>query len=188
MTGREIQAVADVTARDRILINASRGGGAMEGLPDKLAALRDVSHALETLRAPFALVGGVAVGIRSGVPRATQDTDVAVDSTVDRESLIDALSRAGLALRGRFAHTLNFRHTTGEPVQLVLDPAFDAMIARAEPISVIGTMVPVVTTADLITMKERAAADPARRRSKALRDAADAALLRGDIPDPDEGW
>jgi len=26
------------------------------------------------------------------------------------------------------------------------------------------------------------------RRSKALRDAADAALLRGDVPDPDEGW
>jgi hypothetical protein len=46
----------------------------------------------------------------------------------------------------------------------------------------------VVTTWDLIAMKERAAADPATRRSKALRDAADAALLRGDVPDPDEGW
>jgi hypothetical protein len=46
----------------------------------------------------------------------------------------------------------------------------------------------VVTTGDLIAMKERAAADPARRRSKALRDAADVELLRGDVPDPDEGW
>ena len=36
--------------------------------------------------------------------------------------------------------------------------------------------------------KDRAASDPAKRRSKALRDAADAALLRGDVPDPDEGW
>ena len=35
---------------------------------------------------------------------------------------------------------------------------------------------------------ERAAANPARRRSKALRDQADVALLRGDVPDPDEGW
>ncbi len=43
-------------------------------------------------------------------------------------------------------------------------------------------------TANLIAMKERAAADPARRRSKALRDQADIALLRGDVPDPDEGW
>jgi hypothetical protein len=46
----------------------------------------------------------------------------------------------------------------------------------------------VVTTADLIAMKERAAADPARRRSKALRDRSDIELLRGDVPDPEEGW
>jgi hypothetical protein len=62
------------------------------------------------------------------------------------------------------------------------------MIERAEPIAAAGTVVKVVTKADLIAMKERAAADPARRRSKALRDAADVALLRGDVPDPDEGW
>ena len=73
-------------------------------------------------------------------------------------------------------------------MQLVLDPAFDAMIARAEPIAIGSASIPVVTTSDLIAMKERAAADPARRRSKALRDAADVALLRGDVPDPDEGW
>jgi hypothetical protein len=39
-----------------------------------------------------------------------------------------------------------------------------------------------------ITMKRRAAADPARRRSKALRDQADIALLEGEVPDPDVGW
>ncbi len=33
-----------------------------------------------------------------------------------------------------------------------------------------------------------AASDPARRPSKALRDRADVELLRGDVPDPDEGW
>lgn len=32
------------------------------------------------------------------------------------------------------------------------------------------------------------AADPARRRSKALRDQADVELLLGDVPEPDEGW
>ena len=62
------------------------------------------------------------------------------------------------------------------------------MIDRAEPIAMGGTSIGVVTTPDLITMKERAAADPASRRSKALRDQADVALLRGDVPDPDEGW
>lgn len=62
------------------------------------------------------------------------------------------------------------------------------MIDRAEPLDVAGVQLRVVTTADLIAMKERAASDPARPRSKALRDQADIELLRGDTPDPDEGW
>jgi hypothetical protein len=45
-----------------------------------------------------------------------------------------------------------------------------------------------ITTADLIVMRQRAAADPARRRSKALREQADIELVRGDVRDPDEGW
>jgi hypothetical protein len=59
---------------------------------------------------------------------------------------------------------------------------------RADAASIGGTTVRIVTKTDLIAMKERAAADPARRRSEALRDRADVALLRGDVPDPDEGW
>jgi hypothetical protein len=37
-------------------------------------------------------------------------------------------------------------------------------------------------------MKEASSKDPARRKSKALQDQSDVALLRGDVPDPDEGW
>jgi hypothetical protein len=48
--------------------------------------------------------------------------------------------------------------------------------------------VAVVTKDDLIAMKRRAAADPARRKSKRLRDQADVELLLGDVPHPDEGW
>jgi hypothetical protein len=62
------------------------------------------------------------------------------------------------------------------------------MIERAEPLEVTGTRIRVVTTADLIAMKERAAADPTRRRSKALQDRADIELLRGDVPGANEGW
>ena len=97
-------------------------------------------------------------------------------------------SAAGFSLRGEFAHSVNLRHASGEPLQLVFDPQFDPMIERAEEMRFGDVTVRVVTTSDLIEMKDRAAADPARRRSKALRDAADAALLRGDVPDPDEGW
>ena len=62
------------------------------------------------------------------------------------------------------------------------------MIERAESFEVRGQAIRIVSIPDLIVMKERAAADPGRRRSKALRDRADVALLRGDVPDPDEGW
>jgi Nucleotidyl transferase AbiEii toxin, Type IV TA system len=182
-----LEAIARLTARDHLLIVSSRGA-TMDGSPDKLAALVDVVRALDRLDVPHALVGGVAVGMRSGVPRATLDTDIAVPSTVSPESVRDTLTGAGFSPIGSFAHSMKFRHHSGEPVQIVFDPAFDPMIERAEPLEVAGVRVRVVTTADLIAMKERAAADPARRPSKALRDRADIALLRGDVPDPDEGW
>lgn len=156
--------------------------------PDKLAALRDAIAALAGAGVPCALIGGVAVGLRSRVPRATLDTDLAAASSADRARVERALRDAGFELRGAFPHSLNFRHPSGEPLQVAIDPFFDPMIERAEPLVVGGVRVPVVTTEDLIATKERAAADPARRRSKALRDAADVALLRGDVPDPDEGW
>lgn len=62
------------------------------------------------------------------------------------------------------------------------------MIERAELLTLAELTLRVVTKADLIAMKRRAASAPARRRSKALRDAADVALLEGDVPDPNEGW
>jgi hypothetical protein len=62
------------------------------------------------------------------------------------------------------------------------------MIERAEEFDVAGTSILVVRKEDLIQMKRRAAADPARRKSKRLRDQADVELLLGDVPDPDEGW
>ena len=160
----------------------------MDEAADKPGALRDAVRALEQVSAPCALIGGVAVGIRSGLPRATLDTDLAVVSTADRAAVVQALVQAGFSLRGQFEHSVNFRHVSGEPVQIAIDPSFDPMIERADSLAIGGVVVRVVTTTDLIAMKERAANDPARRRSKALRDAADVALLRGDVPDPDEGW
>lgn len=187
MESSTLEAIARLSAREHLLIVSSRGA-TMDGSPDKLAALVDVVQALDRLGAIHAVVGGVAVGIRSGVPRATLDTDVAVRSTVARSAVREALTSGGFRLTGTFAHSMNFRHSSGEPVQIVFDPEFDPMVDRAEPLDVSGVQVRIVTTADLIAMKERAAADPARRRSKALRDQADVALLRGDVPDPDEGW
>jgi hypothetical protein len=52
----------------------------------------------------------------------------------------------------------------------------------------LAASVRIVTKDDLIAMKRRSAADPTRRRSKALRDQADVELLLGDVEEPDEGW
>ncbi|MBI2217319.1 MAG: hypothetical protein HYU51_08485 [Candidatus Rokubacteria bacterium] len=106
--------------------------------PDKIAALADIARALDRLGAAYAVVGGVAVGIRSGVPRATLDTDIAVQSTAHRKALIDALAAAGLRFTGEFAHSLNFRHGSGEPVRIVVDREFDPMIDRAETMEMAG--------------------------------------------------
>ena len=182
-----LYAIARLCSRERLTIALARET-AMEASADKVAALSDVVRALDALPVPHALVGGVAVGIRSGVPRATLDTDVAVPTTLDVVTLVEALTRAGFQVTGRFAHSVNFRHRSGEPVQILFDPAFDPMIDRAEAFDLRGVRIRVVTTEDLIAMKERAAADPARRRSKALRDRADIELLRGDVGDSDEGW
>ena len=51
------------------------------------------------------------------------------------------MQSAAFDLVGEFAHSVNFRHHSGEPVQLAIDPEFDPMIARAEPVDV-GDFVP----------------------------------------------
>lgn len=160
----------------------------MDQQADKIAALLDTARTFDAAQVRYALIGGVAVGVHSKTPRATLDVDLAVLSTVDREQIAAILKKAGYRLVGTHAHSINFRHSSGEPVQLAIDPAFDTMIERAEAVVVAGATVRIVKREDLITMKERAAADPARRRSKRLRDQADIELLKGDVPDPDEGW
>lgn len=189
MPGDVLRAAAEVTRREQILSSRRAGyAGGVTELPDKLGAIRAAIGVFGEHRVPYALIGGLAVGIRSGVPRATLDVDIAVASSVDRAWLAERMVERGFRLTGEFAHSANFQHQSGEPVQLAFDPWFDPMIARAEPIAMGDIEIVVVVTADLIAMKKRAAADPARRRSKALRDQADVALLEGDVPDPDEGW
>ena len=61
---RGLEEIAAATARDRLLIAARRGRGAhMQEAPDKVAALLDTARALDAIAAPYALIGGVAVGI-----------------------------------------------------------------------------------------------------------------------------
>ena len=155
---------------------------------DQLEALLDAVSALSAAAIDHAVIGGIAVGLRSGVPRATLDVDLAVPTTSATARVIEVLTAAGFEHRGSHRHSENFRHASGEPVQVALDPMFDPMIDRAEVVDVSGRSVKVVGTEDLVAMKERSAASPEQRKSKALRDLADVELLRGDVDDDDEGW
>jgi hypothetical protein len=181
--------IAVLSTRDRRLIASYRSGDErMQTEPDKVSALIDAVRALEAAGVSYALIGGLAVGVHAGVPRATMDVDLAVHLAKGRPTAIRALEDAGLTKTGEFEHSVNFRHASGEPVQLAFDSDFDAMIERAEAFDVAGTRIAIVRKEDLIAMKRRAAEDSARRKSKRLRDAADVELLLGDVGDPDEGW
>jgi hypothetical protein len=189
LPGNDLEWAAHAAGREQELLARRLGyPRSMAALPDKLAAIRAAAAAFAAEGVPYALIGGLAVGVRSGVPRATLDVDFAIPTTVARAKMVERFLAHGFQLKGQFTHSINFQHDSGEPVQLASDTAFDAMIARAEIVTFGDLVLPVVTKDDLIAMKRQAAADPGRRRSKALRDQADVALLQGDVPDPDEGW
>lgn len=60
------------------------------------------------------------------------DINLAVHLDNGKELAIQALERAGLKKTGVFQHSVNFRHSSGEPVQLAFDPLFDAMVDRED--------------------------------------------------------
>jgi len=183
-----VRLVSRLSTRDRQLAVAIRGGYAVAEPAALERALIDAAAVLQGAGLPYALIGGVAVAIHTAQPRATPDVDLAVRSDVDADSLIASFLAAGFVLRGRFEHSIKFVHERGDPLQLAIDPAFDGAIARAETFPLAGATIRIVQREDLIKLKERAAADPRRRRSKALRDRSDVEMLRGDVPGPDEGW
>ena len=184
-----LTSIASLGRREAVLIASFRGAeSSVEAAAEKLTALVDTARALDAASIPYALIGDVAVGIHCGTPRATVGVGVAALLSSGRGRVVAALEGAGFRKTGEFPHSVNFRHSSGEPVQVAFDPGFDVMILRAERFEVAGTSVRIVTRDDLLAMKERAAADPTRRKSKRLRDQADIELLRGDVPSPDEGW
>ncbi|MDN5870785.1 MAG: nucleotidyltransferase [Nitrococcus sp.] len=184
-----ITEIAELSARDQRLISSYRGRETnVQPEPDKLNTLIDAVRALEAAGVPYALIGGLAVGIHAATPRATVDVDLAAHLGAGREAAAVALERAGLRKTGELRHSVNFRHSSGEPVQLAFDPDFDPIIERAETFAVAGLRIAVVRKEDLVLMKRRAAGDPSHRKSKRLRDQADIELLLGDVPDLDEGW
>jgi hypothetical protein len=147
----------------------------------KKPALLAVGRVLFETRTPYALIGGLALQVHQEEPRTTVDIDLAV---LDREAIPqEALEAVGFSRTGRFEHSENWQGPEGTPIQFTDDPALAAAVARAEEIELDGVPLRVIIPADLLHEKLRAAADPARRRSKRLQDFADAQGLLEAYPD-----
>jgi len=143
-------------------------------------ALRAICQDLASVRASFALVGGLAVSARTE-PRFTKDVDVAVSVASDREA--DALV-SNLRQRGYRIEALVEQEAVGRlatvrllPPQegaLYVDLLFASsgieseIVTAATPVSVIeGVTVPVATVAHLIATKVLARDDVRRPQDRA---------------------
>ena len=129
-------------------------------------ALRALAGALEELRAPAMIIGGVAV-IAAGVPRQTIDIDATI---LGRETVLadvirvlskhDIVPRIADALEfARDRQVLLLRH---EPTGITMEVTFawlpfeEEALARARKIEIHGVTVPVAQPEDLIIYKAAA--------------------------------
>jgi hypothetical protein len=104
-----LQRASVASQREHLLLRRAAGYPAgVEQLPDKLGAIEAAVRVFRELSVPHALIGGLAVGIRSGVPRATLDVDFAIASTADRDRLCERMAARGFRLVGTSTHLEGF--------------------------------------------------------------------------------
>ena len=146
----------------------------------KRPALLALARVFAEAEVPYAIIGGIALQAHQAEPRTTLDVGVAVAaySLLPRAQL----EAAGFTCSGRFSHSENWIGPEGTPVQFTDDPALVEAITRAEEVELEEVRLRVIGRADLLHAKLRAAADPARRRSKRLQDLADAQALLESTP------
>jgi len=123
--------------------------------------LSRLAQTLNERHIPYALIGGLAVVIRSTV-RATQDIDVLLHpAQLQLPGLLDALVEAGFTLDPQQAiqtwnrdHLLNFKFGSVRVdwLQPVL-PAFERVLARARPEQFAGRSINVADAEGLLLLK-----------------------------------
>jgi len=147
----------------------------------KKPTLLTLARVLAETQTPYAIIGGVALQAHHPDPRTTLDIDVAVLSrdAIPREALTDAGFHAG----GSFEHSENWVGADGTPVQFTDDPALADAVNSASEVDIEGVALRVIGVVDLLHEKMRSGTDPARRRTKRLRDLLDVESLIETNPD-----
>jgi len=155
----------------------------LRGEPErsKSRSVADLARVFDVERTPYAVIGGVALQMWSADPRTTLDIDVAVASYDDLPRA--ALKAAGFVRGRRFADSEIWKGPDGASVQFTDDAAFAQAVRRPAKRKLGDTVLHVASVVELIRAKLRAAGDPARRRSKRLRDIADACALAEQYPE-----
>jgi hypothetical protein len=125
------------------------------------AALGELASALESLRVPYALIGGLAVSVW-GEARATLDVDLAVwVEPAEIDATVDALCRrfqpvskdpAGFVRDTRVLVVTTAQSVRADIVFGTL-PAEKDIVQRARLMKIAGTSVRVASVEDLILMK-----------------------------------
>jgi len=158
----------------------------LEPSDTKEGSLRLVADLLNRAGVSYALIGGMAMQIRTKEPRTTLDIDIAVPRFDDVPRA--ALLAAGFEHAGRHAHRDNWRAPPGGLRAAVQFSAEDVgipdAVAHAELTELAaGLHMRVAMPADLIVLKLAAAAEPRRRPSKRQHDLADIVALMEEYPD-----
>src|SRR3954462_3772636 len=103
MVAGQLLLLDQLAQREHALNAANREAGqTVSELPSKLDAIRAATRTLTAAGVAHALIGGLAVGLRNGVPRATLDVDFAVLSSSGRPALRVLLLGAGFSFVGQF--------------------------------------------------------------------------------------
>lgn len=146
----------------------------------KRPALLALARIFAEAHVPYAIIDGVALQVHQAEPRTTLDIDVAVATYAQLPR--GQLEEEGFTWSGRFSHSENWVGPESIPVQFTDDPALADAITRAEDVALEDVHLRVIGRTDLLHEKLRAAADPARRRSKRLQDLADVQALLESTP------
>ncbi len=147
----------------------------------KEPALLALASVLNQHQVRWTLIDGIAAQVHLQEPRTTLDIDVALEHYADLP--VAALSAAGFRHQGTFAHSDNWVGPGAAPVQFSAGPQWLGAIDRSGSVVLGDATLHILATADLLLAKMAAARDPARRRSKRLRDVADALALVEQSPD-----
>jgi hypothetical protein len=127
-----------------------------------MSAIESISRVLESIAAPYALIGGRAVGLR-GHPRMTLDYDfLTTDPRVLQSEIWASLAERGATIEARKGDAddplggvvhIKFRDGAEAEVILAKWKWQKGVINRAEPLDVGGVTIPVPRTSDLILLK-----------------------------------